>query len=91
MSLERLMNLGPKSTAWLADAGIRTAEELERLGAVEAYRRVRAVHPRRVSVVMLYALEAALRGARWTDLSPEERRGLRDEAARSETDPGEPR
>jgi DNA transformation protein and related proteins len=76
----RLMNIGPVSTGWLNEAGIHTQEDLEALGAVEAYRRVKALHPDKVSLNLLYGLEAALTKRRWNSLSPEEKAALRAEA-----------
>ena len=76
----RLMNIGPVSTGWLNEAGIHTQEALEALGAVEAYRPVKALHPDKVSLNMLYGLEAALTNRHWNSLSPEEKAALRAEA-----------
>jgi len=79
--LAGLLNLGPKSSAWLAAAGITTRAQLERLGAIEACRRVwQAGHP--VSVVMAYAIEGALMGCHWNALPWEFKRHLRQEFAR---------
>lgn len=73
-----LLNLGPKSSAWLAAAGIHTREQLERLGPIEACRRIRrAGHP--VSVVMAYALEGALSGMHWNTIPFETKQWLRTE------------
>ena len=72
----QLPNLGPKSAAWLRAAGIATRADLERLGSVEAYRRVLAqgVPP---SLNLLYALEGALLDLRWDRLSPAVKENLR--------------
>lgn len=74
--LEKLLNLGPQSAAWLREAGITTAAELERLGAVETYRRVLAtgVAP---TLNLLYALEGARLGLRHDRLSAEVKENLR--------------
>lgn len=78
--LATLLNLGPKSSVWLAAAGITTRSQLERLGAIEACRRVRqAGHP--VSVVMAYAIEGGLMDCRWNALPWEFKRHLRQEFA----------
>ena len=37
----RLLNLGPEPSGWLRDAGLQGRADLEALGAVEAYRRVK--------------------------------------------------
>jgi DNA transformation protein and related proteins len=76
--LGALLNLGPKSAAWLDAAGIRSRSQLEALGPIEACRRIRAAgHP--VSVVMAYALEGGLSGTHWNALPPETKVWLRTE------------
>ena len=66
----RLLNLGPKSTAWLLDVGLRTRDDLVRVGAIEACRRMRlAGHP--VSLLAAYAIEAGLMDVHWTALPVE--------------------
>lgn len=79
----RLMNIGPVSTGWLNEAGIHRQADLEALGAVEAYRRVKALHPDKVSLNLLYGLEAALTNRRWNELLPEEKAALRGEVEES--------
>jgi DNA-3-methyladenine glycosylase I len=59
--LSALPNLGPHVSRWLADIGVRTRRDLEKLGAVQAYRSLRERgHPARLNLV--YAIEGALRG-----------------------------
>jgi DNA transformation protein and related proteins len=52
----------------LEEAGIRTVSDLKAVGSVEAYRRLKFMLPRQVSLNALYGLEAALRGCHWLDL-----------------------
>lgn len=79
--IEALRNLGPKSAAWLADAGISTRSELARTGAIEACRRMlRAGHP--VTTVMAYAIEGALMNCDWRELPFEFRKHLRIECVK---------
>lgn len=78
-----MLNLGPKSSRWLLDAGIRGRSDLEALGAVEAYRRVKAAHPREASLLLLYALQAALLDCHWNDLPPGMKEALKAEAAQA--------
>jgi DNA transformation protein and related proteins len=68
--LIRLKNIGPASVRQLRDVGIESAAELRKLGALAAYRRLKHAFPREVSLVMLYALEGALRGCHWNHLPP---------------------
>ena len=62
--LAALPNLGPKSQAMLAGAGITTLDELRHLGSVVAYARVKATGVN-ASLNLLWALEGALCGQRW--------------------------
>lgn len=79
--LDGLRNLGPRSTAWLRAAGIRSREDIRRLGVIEVCRRVHAAgHP--LSVLLAYALEGALADCHWNEIPAETRRALRGEFAR---------
>lgn len=72
--LARLKNLGPVSAGWLNAIGIYTKAELAALGAVAAYRRLKAAgYP--VSLNLVYAIQGALMDLHWTDLPA----ALRDE------------
>ncbi len=68
----KIRNVGPKSAAWLRQVGVRTQEDLARLGAVEAFMKVKRAGFR-PSLNLLYALEGALVDCHWADL-PEERK-----------------
>lgn len=84
--LEAMRNIGPRSASWLRAAGIDTPDRLRALGAVEAYRRVRAAAPDRVSLVLLWALHGALIDAPYTALPAEMKAALRTEL-RGQGDP----
>jgi DNA transformation protein len=77
-----LRNLGATSARWLAEVGIRTESELRTIGAFAAYRRVKHMRPREVTLVMLYALEGALRGVHWNKLPQDVKERLKREAGR---------
>ena len=66
-----MKNLGPKSSEWLASVGIHTLEDVAALGVVEAYTRVKAAYPARVSLNLLYGLQAALLNIPWNELPPD--------------------
>ncbi|MBS0514166.1 MAG: TfoX/Sxy family protein [Proteobacteria bacterium] len=68
----KIRNVGPKSAAWLRQVGVRTQDDLTRLGAVEAFMKVKRAGFR-PSLNLLYALEGALADCHWADL-PEERK-----------------
>ena len=80
------INLGPKSAAWLASAGIRSRDDVARLGVIETCRRVRAAG-QPVSVLLAYALEGALAGCHWNAIPWETKLGLRAEFARLRREP----
>jgi hypothetical protein len=44
---------------------------------------VKAIHPREASLVLLYALQAALLDCHWNDLPPGMKESLKAEAARA--------
>lgn len=75
-----LPGLGPVTQERLVEAGIRTVGELRSIGPVEAYRRLKFMMPRQVSLNALYALEAALRGCHWLDLPQDVKAALQREA-----------
>ncbi len=67
--LLKLKNIGPKSADWLISIGIRRPAQLEALGAVAVYRRLRQRYP--VSKNMLWALQGALLGLPYNQLPAE--------------------
>jgi TfoX/Sxy family transcriptional regulator of competence genes len=71
-SNDKLKNVGPKSAAWLRQVGVRTQEDLEALGAVDAFIKVKRAGFR-PSLNLLYALEGALLGCHWQQV-PDDRR-----------------
>jgi DNA transformation protein len=74
--IESLTGIGRVSAAWLRRAGIRTRADLQRIGVVEAYKRVcgTGVKP---SLNLLWAMEGALTDMHWTLLTPHRRDELR--------------
>jgi DNA transformation protein len=70
-----LPNLGPKSQAILAAAGVNSIEELRRLGSVAAYALAKQVSES-VSLNLLWALEGALTGLPWQEVAREHRTSL---------------
>ena len=81
-TLSSLRNLGAASARWLAEAGICTESDLRAIGAVAAYRRVKHMRRREVTLVMLYALEGAIRGVHWNELPKDVKERLKREAGR---------
>lgn len=68
--LTKLKNIGPASARQLREVDIPDAAALRKLGALAAYRRLKHAFPRQVTLVMLYALEGALRDCHWNRLPP---------------------
>jgi DNA transformation protein len=88
---EKMKNMGPKSSEWLASVGIHTLDEVAQLGVVEAYQRVKAVYPDKVTpfaspisieangvtLNMLWGLQAGLLDLPWNELPPDIKEALR--------------
>lgn len=70
-----LQNLGPKSQAMLAAAGIHSLEQLRKLGSVHAYLLVKATGAN-ASINLLWALGGALTGLPWQVVAREHRLSL---------------
>lgn len=68
----KMRNVGPKSAAWLRQVGLRTREDLESAGAVDAFMRVKRAGFK-PSMNLLYALEGALLDCHWQEV-PQPRR-----------------
>jgi DNA transformation protein and related proteins len=66
--LSDMRNLGPKSEAMLAGAGVHTPARLAALGAVDTYALLRQ-SGQAVSLNMLWALEGALSDRDWRDVA----------------------
>jgi DNA transformation protein len=64
-------SLGPKSQKMLADVGIADAAQLDAVGAIETYRRLKAKFPKVVSLNMLWGLYAAVNRIPVADLTPD--------------------
>src|SRR3712207_1688289 len=77
--IDTLPGIGPVTQSRLEEAGIRSVDDLRSMGAVEAYRRLKFMLPRQVSLNALYALEAALRGCHWLDLPQDVKAALQDQ------------
>ncbi|MFC1661658.1 TfoX/Sxy family protein [Gemmatimonadota bacterium] len=75
MRLSELPNIGPKLESLLREHGIATPEDLQSLGAEEACRRMHLRGEKCLN--KLYALEGAIRGIRWHDITQEERDDLK--------------
>jgi DNA transformation protein and related proteins len=75
MTAEKIKNIGPKSMAWLRQTGIRTQADLEAVGSLAAYVRIKRAGFK-PSLNMLYAMEGAILGCHWQDIPAERRAEL---------------
>ncbi|MDR2011820.1 MAG: TfoX/Sxy family protein [Rhodanobacter sp.] len=71
----KIRNIGPKSAVWLRQIGVRSREDLARIGPVDAFLKVKRAGFR-PSLNLLYALAGALADCHWTDLPKERRQEL---------------
>jgi len=78
-----MRNIGPKSSEWLASVGIHTLEDVAKLGVVETYLRVKAAYPEKVSLNMLYGLQAALLDIPWSELPQDIKNELKRQVGES--------
>jgi DNA transformation protein and related proteins len=67
----KIRNIGPKTISWLHDVGVHTQADLEDLGAVEVYKRLKAAFPHKVSLNALYGLQGAILNLHWNALPPD--------------------
>ncbi len=74
-----MKNIGPKSSEWLASVGVHSLDDVARLGVVETYKRVKAAYPEKVTLNMLWGLQAALLNIRWDELPQDIKDQLRKE------------
>jgi DNA transformation protein len=78
--LRSLRNIGPKSERLLNLVGIHHLDDIQALGSVVTYLRLKNHFPEEVSLNMLYALQGALLDIAWMDLPEKMKEELRKEA-----------
>jgi len=72
---DKIRNVGPKSAAWLRQVGVRTTEDLARVGPVDAFLKVKRAGFR-PSLNLLYSMAGALADCHWADLPEEKKQEL---------------
>ena len=80
MNVEDLKNIGETTARWLHDAGIHTRADLEEIGAVMAYKVLQHQRPKKVNIMLLYALQGALMDVSWSALPPDLKAQLKQDA-----------
>jgi hypothetical protein len=71
----KIRNVGPKSAAWLRQIGVRTTDDLARVGPVDAFLKVKRAGFR-PSLNLLYSMAGALADCHWADLPEEKKQEL---------------
>ena len=74
-----MRNIGPKSSEWLASVGVYTLDDVVNLGVVETYKRVKAAYPEKVSLNLLYGLQATLLDLPGNELPPDIKEELKQQ------------
>jgi DNA transformation protein len=77
MFIPVIKNIGPKSRQWLAEVGIYTINDLSRAGSITTYRILKERYPKRVSLNLLWGLEAAIRDMDWRELTETDKQELK--------------
>lgn len=74
--LRDLKGLGPKSETLLIEVGIKTEEELRKIGAIRAFIRLKKEGSTKPSLNFLYAMVGALEGEHWLNVAKHEKSQL---------------
>lgn len=75
--LTAMMNIGKEMAKKLTAVGIASPEELNRVGAKQAFLQLKQVYPN-VCLVHLYALEGAICNTEYNCLSEEKKKELKE-------------
>lgn len=75
MKLSEMLNIGPRLEKMLNNVDIHNSDELIEVGSVEAIKRLNIED--NACFNKLYALEGAIRGMRWHDLTNEDKEQLK--------------
>ena len=72
-----MRNIGPVSSKWLAEVGIHNVDDLREAGSIPTYQMLKEMYPERVSLNLLWGLEAAVRDMDWRDLTETDKEELK--------------
>lgn len=72
-----MKNIGPRSRQWLAEVGIYSINDLRRAGSIMTYKLLKERYPKRVSLNLLWGLEAAIRDVDWRELTETDKEELK--------------
>lgn len=71
-----MRNIGLKTAEWLKAFGIDTYADLEQAGALNAFERLQARFPHKLTLNALWAMQAALLDLPWLELPVEIKQSL---------------
>jgi DNA transformation protein len=74
-----LRNIGATTAKWLESIGVNSLEDIEELGVVEVYLRLKTLYPEQVSLNALWALQGAVLDIPWNQLPNELKEKLKQE------------
>lgn len=74
--LTGMMNIGREMAGKLESVGIKSAEELQEIGAKQAFFKLKEIYPN-VCLVHLYALEGAVQNTGYNRLSEDTKKDLK--------------
>ena len=77
MSLQKLPNIGKELEKQLNAVGINTYDDLAECGSQQAWLKIKAID-KSACINRLMALEGAIQGIRWHDLSANDKQHLKD-------------
>ena len=66
--MTEIKNMGPKTLDWLNHVGVYTLEDVEALGVIEVYRRLKHAYPDKVALNALWGLQGAVLGISHTQI-----------------------
>ena len=76
MRLRDLKGLGPTSEKHLQAIGISSPEELKKIGAVQAFIKLKKLSTTKPSLLFLYALVGAIEDKHWVNIARNEKERL---------------
>lgn len=77
-SVDSIINLGPKSTEWLNEIGVFSWNDIDQIGVMEVFVRLKRINPK-ISLNMLWALYMGHQGKHWMDITDKEKQQLKIE------------
>ena len=78
-----MKNIGPVSQRWLAEIEIFTRQDLVMVGAVPAWIHLKALHPKKVTKNLLWALLGVQLDMDWRELPESVKQAVLDEVERA--------